>query len=73
MKKQGTRRSELDSLSERLGQIRRTLFLLESAERLKRLRGPRLQELLPEVSAPDRAPDTVAHGAAPPMASKPCR
>jgi hypothetical protein len=52
MKGQGAQRSDLDSLSERLGRIRRTMFLLESAERLKRLRESRSQEALPEDLAP---------------------
>jgi hypothetical protein len=38
MKKPDMRRSDPDSLSERLGRIRRALFLLESGERLKYLR-----------------------------------
>jgi hypothetical protein len=33
-----TLRAELNPLSERLGHLRRTMFLLESAERLRRLR-----------------------------------
>jgi len=41
MNRQGARGSDASSLSERLAQIRRTLFLLESAERLKYLRCPR--------------------------------
>jgi hypothetical protein len=48
MKRSGAPNSDLSSLSERLGQIRRTLFLLESAERLKHLREPRRAEPLPQ-------------------------
>jgi hypothetical protein len=41
MKCPATRRSDPDSLSERLGEIRRMMFLLASAENLKRLRESR--------------------------------
>jgi len=44
MKRQVARTSDVNLLSERLGQIRRMLFLLECAERLKHLRDCRLRQ-----------------------------
>jgi hypothetical protein len=44
MKGPVTRTSNVNLLSERLGQIRRMLFLLECAERLKHLRDCRLRQ-----------------------------
>ena len=60
MKKQGVPSSHLTFLSERLGQLRRTMFLLETGERLKWLRDPRRVEALRD---PDRTSETLAHPA----------